>query len=472
MTRGLSYTTSRGIATILFALIGSILIIFAAFAVDIGLIRVAKNELQAATDSGAKAGADLLSVLNDNISQEAIIEKALEFVNKHTIYGKTKPQNVTVDLGDWDNVAKVFTVDNESPTAVRVRSEYQGKHYLARIINKDNYKVTAESIAVKLPRDIVFSVDISESMNDDSELKFIPLLGAELVKANLLKIYQELGSPQYGAMTWDSIYIPSGNADVVITTLGLDTVDYPYPRGSWKQYVSYVSKDSGVAAAGYKKKYGYLTLVDFWLNELPAYNETPDLWKTSEQPLATAKNAVDYVLSKLNAGDRAALITYNTKDGMSGLEVPLTSNKQLITDLLRGDIANNIPGRQAGHWHKFTNIAAGIKNSRNQLNSQQTYAEKQIIVISDGKSTWNAHGLNASISRRDTINQANFAKNDNVIISTISLGGDADTNLMDEIANITGGYHINIPPGDDIDDHIDSMKLFIQNIASRAVLVK
>ncbi len=463
----IAYTKSKGIATMLFALVGTILILSASLALEIGLVRVAKAEVQNATDSGAKAAADILGSAN-----ALVIQKAKDFVNKHTIYGNAKPQNVKVELGDWDDATKTFSINNNNPKAVRVTAEYSGKHYLAKIINVNAYTVTAESIAISVPRDIVFSVDISESMNDDSQLKSISLLGEATIKNNLSKIYQDLGSPTYGQMTWEPIYIASNNTNTVVQQLGLDNVAYPYAKGSWNKFVNYIKNDSTIEAAGYKKKYGYLTLVDYWLSEVPGFDETSDLWKTRAEPLLTAKDAVDYILATLGPTDKAALLTYNTKNGSGGLEVALTTNKQQITDVLRGDIAANTPGRQAGHWHKFTNIGSGIKNSRAELNQSIGLPERQIVLVSDGKSSWNAQGNNPSQSRQNVINQVNFAKNDDIIIYTVSMGADPDTDLMQQIADITGGIHINIPAGDSVNEHLDKMNLLIDNLAPRAVLVK
>jgi len=38
-------------------------------------------------------------------------------------------------------------------------------------------------------------------------------------------------------------------------------VPYPYPSGSWNDYISYVKTSNNIRRAGYRKMYGYMTLI-------------------------------------------------------------------------------------------------------------------------------------------------------------------------------------------------------------------
>ena len=71
----------------------------------------------------------------------------------------------------------------------------------------------------------------------------------------------------------------------------LDSTPYPYPSGSWNDYINYVKTAGSISSAGYRNRYGYLTLVNYWLESKPMYRETPDLWQTSEQPITAVKES-------------------------------------------------------------------------------------------------------------------------------------------------------------------------------------
>ena len=85
-------------------------------------------------------------------------------------------------------------------------------------------------------------------------------------------------------------------------------------------------------------------------------SQTPDLWKTSEQPITALKEAVTVFLSYLqesNVDDRLALSVYTSADGTATLETGLTNDFSLVERISRQ--------RQAGHYHNNTNIGAGLE---------------------------------------------------------------------------------------------------------------
>ena len=173
-------------------------------------------------------------------------------------------------------------------------------------------------------------------MNDDSELQHIRELGQKAIEDNLWQIYNELGSPTFGNMTWEPRRITSSSDWKIMGRLGLYGVPYPYPSGSWYDWFDYVQTDPYVRDAGYRKCFGYLTLMNYWLQEKPMHHETPDLWKTSEQPITALKNAVSLFLDYVEMGDqddRVALAVYTASDGTALLEQELTHNFDLVDNL-------------------------------------------------------------------------------------------------------------------------------------------
>ena len=83
---------------------------------------------------------------------------------------------------------------------------------------------------------------------------------------------------------------------------GLDAVAYPYPSGSWDNYITYVKTSSSVRGAGYKKQYGYMTLINYWLENQAAHSQTPDLWKVGAQPIQAVKDSTDVFMDYIQRG--------------------------------------------------------------------------------------------------------------------------------------------------------------------------
>lgn len=222
---------------------------------------------------------------------------------------------------------------------------------------------------------------------------------------------------------------------------GLDSVAYPYPSGSWDSYISYVQSSSYVKNAGYRYMYGHLTLINYWLEQKPQYNQTPDLWMTSAQPVDSLKDAVqvfmDYI-QLVDCDDRVGLAIYNSPDQTALLEHQLTANLALLQDI--------VEHRQAGHYDRYTNIGAGIQQGWMELDAHaRVGAKKLIVLMTDGQAN-RPSGYGSGFA----LEQAQIAAAKHYKIVCISLGSDADTSLMQQIADITGGVHFNIPGGESV----------------------
>jgi hypothetical protein len=137
-----------------------------AFAVDIGYITLTKTELQNAADSAAMASASIM-----NSSQKEIRDQAKTFANQHFAAGKAvELTDSDVEFGYWNLATETFTPDPTVGNAVRITARRtDAPHFFGRIFGRQNFDVEAQAIAMVSPRDIVFVVDLSGSMNDDSE---------------------------------------------------------------------------------------------------------------------------------------------------------------------------------------------------------------------------------------------------------------------------------------------------------------
>jgi hypothetical protein len=262
----------------------------------------------------------------------------------------------------------------------------------------------------------------------------------------LQQIWNELGSPKYGSLNWTPVAY--GNRDTstssVKTKFNLTNVPYPFPGGSWNAYINYVQDNSTVNSAGYRCKYGMMTFVNYVLSEQCGATETPGLHATSEQPITALKDAVDVFLAYLTAhdtDDRVGLSIYTYSNGTAILEQGLTNTFTLVSNKSRN--------RQAGHYLGGTNISAGMTKGRIELQSNaRAGAEKIMVLMTDG--VVNLPSGNTYSDKNAVIAEAQLAANARIPIVTIALGAYADTALMQQVADMTGGAAFTVPGGQPI----------------------
>ena len=243
----------------------------------------------------------------------------------------------------------------------------------------------------------------------------------------------------------------------VKTALGLN-IAYPYTGGSWSDYIAKVQSSSGsIKDAGYRDMFGYMT----WIEYLQIYQqgaaETVDLWKTSEQPIGVLKDGVDEFinyLTTIEAEDQVGLSIYTHTNSVGAiLEHGLSKNINQVKDTARR--------RQAGHYKSGTNISAGMKVARDEIVARaRPRAFRMMVLMTDGLPN---EPTNAS---QLVIDEANAAKANKIKILTISLGVGADTSLMQQVADITGGIHFNVPGGASIATVRAQLQAVFRQIAS------
>jgi Flp pilus assembly protein TadG len=464
----------KGFVVVYVALLFTVIIGIMALAVDVGYVYNVQGDLQAAADAAALAAASGLSI--DDVTTR---DRAVKYAMKNYAAGSgVDLQSSDIELGYWDRVTGFTPVDSSGarPNAVRVTarlSEDRGTAvglFLASVLGVDSINMSASSIAVFGSRDIMLTLDYSGSMNDDSELRHASSLGLGEVEGHLDLIWQDLGhlwrqagSPLYGTGLTQAKTRITGSNSHVLSTLLLDGVSYPYPSGSWNGYINYVKWDWTLLLTGYRHYYGYRTLVNYWQDEWPMASQTPDLWQTHEQPLTAVKDAVTVFLSYMEqepTDDRVGLVSYTSEEGWGKVEAPLTDNYGLIESTSRQ--------MQAAHYHRYTNIGGGIEAALGELlTSGREKALQLIVLLSDGKA--NRPGGTAT-GRQTALDQAELAANNNIPIVTISLGVDADVDLMGEIAAMTGGIHFVVPGGDDVADYEEQLFAVFAEIAGHLPL--
>lgn len=433
----------RGIIIVLTAILLVFMLGMIAFAVDIGYIANARTEIQRATDSAAYAGAGAL--INGTA---AATTEAQSFLVSNKVAGSAlNTSKATIEYGFWDTNNRTFTVSNNSPNAIRVTANAsQQPLFFGNAIGNSNFGVTSSSIATYQPRDIGMVLDYSGSMCYDSQFRNINLLGQSAIEANLQQIWTELGSPTYGTLGWTPVAYGSSSTSntTVINNFKLNKVAYPYPGGSWSEFVDYVQTDNDIIAAGYKNKYGMMTYLSYVLEKRCGAYDTPGLDNVSEQPVTALKDAVDVFLSYLTAhstDDRVSVSIYTYSDSKAILEQSLTKTYTLISNITRN--------RQAGHYIGGTNISAGMTKARVDLqNNARLGAKKMMLLMTDG--VVNLPSGNSTSDKNAVLAEAQLAANAKIPIVTIALGAYADTALMQQVADITGGAAFIVPGGQPI----------------------
>lgn len=228
------------------------------------------------------------------------------------------------------------------------------------------------------------------------------------------------------------------------TALGLNGT-YPYASGSWSDYISKVQASSGdIKDAGYRDMYGYMTWIEYLQTQQESAAETADLWKTSEQPVGLLKDGVDEFvnyLTTIEAEDHVGLAIYTHSNAAGAiLEHGLSTNLTQVKDTTRH--------RQAGHYKSGTNISAGMKVARTELvTNARPRSFRMMVLMTDGLPNEPTSDV---VAKANVLTEANSAAAAKIKILTISLGSGADTSLMQQVADITGGVHFNVPGGSNI----------------------
>lgn len=442
----------NGAIVVLTAIMLTVIMVFIALAIDIGWICSAKTELQKAADAAAfAAGMDMhesFGIAKTNGVKYAELNGPKKSLSKGDI-----------EFGIWDSDTKTLDQNVDKPDAVRVTlRRSQGRKnsvplFFGPLLGKEDRELIVTATAQYRPRDIVLSLDFSGSMNDDSEIK-----SRNDVTEDLERIWNELGIPTYGDLTRDTKIIEGGTDFEVMEQLNLVNTPYPYSGGSWEEYVYYMEVSGDIEAAGYRYHYNILTFINYLMDEHPSFADTPVLWQTTPKPITSLKSSTDVFMDYLRevpSEDHVGLVIYSSEDKHAILEHSLTSDLDLISD--------TVYRRQAGHYSTMTNIGAGIQEAREELeiNGRRGTA-KFIVLMTDGMP--NIPG-NAFEARDFALEEAAICAQNKYPIVTISLGRGADSFLMSQIAEMTGGKHFHISPGEVVGEYHNGLIEVFREIA-------
>ena len=286
---------------------------------------------------------------------------------------------------------------------------------------------------------------------------------------------------------------------------GLHSVPYPYPSGSWNDYIDYCRDSNGstswydvqVYHAGHRRKFGMLTLVEFWVKHHKGFTQTPDLWKTRHYPFHAVKEGATLFcdfLTDLEFGDYLGLVTYDETSrieyGLNDVGMPYVdlNGEPLTSDY---DAIDTIQAhKQAGHYGFLTNIGGGIDDAIQLLTDNgRNGARPTIIVMTDGNAnrrdySWSlpadwdwdqvtdfdgdgsADYSTSDANKLYAIGKAKEAVDLGFTVHTMSVGANADRDLMAAIAFIGGGLWIDIPGGSTVSEMEEQVSAAFSQIAA------
>jgi hypothetical protein len=253
-----------------------------------------------------------------------------------------------------------------------------------------------------------------------------------------------------------------------INALGLNNVAYPYGGGSWNDYVSYCLSSSGQNnSAGYRYKFGGMSLVNYWLDKYPSNADFSDGWKVRAEPEYALKDAISVFMDfigSVDTQDRVGLVIYDAADGNAILESPLTTNFSSITNIT--------DHRQAGHYHAYTNIGAGMALGRQTLaSSARANAVKIVVLMTDGLANYCNGQNNPSAAAAQIASESAAAAAAKYKYFTLALGVNADTTTMQNVAATTDGKYFNIPGGANHQAMHDQLKAAFREIADARPMI-
>ncbi|MDZ7620260.1 MAG: vWA domain-containing protein [Patescibacteria group bacterium] len=298
--------------------------------------------------------------------------------------------------------------------------------------------------------------------------------------------------------------------------LGLNAVPYPAGwSGSWVSFINDTRNNSELTRASYglnyRCKFGGKTLVEYVLKNTRSYAQNPDLHKTPHYPFHAVKNGCTLLLGfleSLDFGDAVGLVSYDggstgSRPASEGHRYEVTLAAAQALDGVGVDLAsepisksyaelNKIQRhRQAAHYLPFTNIAGGLTRANTMLNDHARHgSRKTILLMTDGVAncyptglsmpagfTWAQHttnydGQGGVYSTSDTSKAMAFyalvqAVKDGCTVHTMSVGTDADRNLMKAMAFAGGGIHIDVPGGSTIAAMEDQLLAAFSRIAAK-----
>ncbi|MDB4733225.1 pilus assembly protein TadG-related protein [Planctomicrobium sp.] len=279
------------------------------------------------------------------------------------------------------------------------------------------------------------------------------------------------------------------------------TGNYPYPYGSWDSFINHARSYSEFSSRGYRETYGGLTLVNYIMREESGHWKTPDLWKTRHYPFHAIKEGhmllCDF-LEDLGFDDHIGMVSYDTyhrKEMVLNESDPNIPYVDISSEPITDDytaVKKIMEYKQAAHYAYATNMGGGLEDGIElMLDNARDGARRTILLMTDGNTNTMDNNASSSLpngwswdelfdydgdgsrdyytsssQRRYVLKVAYEAVESGITVHTMSVGIDADRDLMEAIAHLAGGHYIDVPGGFSVADMETEVEAAFHKIAS------
>ena len=140
-----------------------------AFTIDLGYMYTMETQLQRSVDAAALAGAGSLVdgedeandmvveyLVRNPVGKNVVINGDEQLSQEFSQFLADHSDDLQVKLGHWDSDSASFSESSDQPSAVSVKMTYPNNPlFFARFLGNDEFTVSAQSIAMYQPRDIL-----------------------------------------------------------------------------------------------------------------------------------------------------------------------------------------------------------------------------------------------------------------------------------------------------------------------------
>jgi len=285
----------------------------------------------------------------------------------------------------------------------------------------------------------------------------------------------------------------------VKAALGITSVSYPFTSGSWNEYIDFVRSSTGLALYSKRDLYGGTTFLSYVMKNKSSYNETSVLWKTRHYPFHAIKQGHQLLteyLTDLGFNDQLGMVSYDAshrvEKTLSGAGMPTVNiSAQPITNDFTA-VNNLMKYKQASHYSDSTNMAGGMKEAVALLDGYKRAGTRPaILLMTDGNGNTLDSGENGTLptgwnwttlfdyngdgvgdystsntSATATLKYVKQAVDKGYTVHAISVGADADRNLLKAIAWLGNGHYVDVPGGSDVAQQETEVKAAFAKIAA------
>ncbi|MFV0446499.1 MAG: pilus assembly protein TadG-related protein [Planctomycetaceae bacterium] len=286
-----------------------------------------------------------------------------------------------------------------------------------------------------------------------------------------------IDSPSGGSSETTQEYTFLDNDASVLASFGLNGVGYPFPSGSWSDYVSFVRSQSKLYEKGYREMYGGLTFVQYILRNKSSHYQTPAIGWARHYPFHAIKLGHGLLcdfLQDLGFNDYVGMVSYDTyhrvetQQNEPGVPTVDISNDPLGTNY--DAVKNLMQYKQANHYYPATNIGGGLRDAIGLLQDKgRSGSRPNIVLMTDGNANvsdgstivpsnvqgqldgfdgpGSTYQIGSNAAMRSLWCEVASAVDKGYTIHTIAVGSDADWQTMKAIAYYSKGEFIWVPGG-------------------------